>query len=72
MSDENTSFITIFLQYAKTEFYDDIFKYWEKVVSEFYQVGRTEVLTKSRSDGSIVSVKVRMDQRAVIYGRVSD
>ncbi|TNV84725.1 hypothetical protein FGO68_gene11045 [Halteria grandinella] len=64
----------IVISSVSTEFQDNIFAYWEQQKFSFFKVSSAPNSSrkKSTSDIQIVQVKIRMDQKRVIYGRVAD
>jgi hypothetical protein len=59
---------------AKSELIDHYFKYWEKLKTYFFMIDR--VITSSQALNHqtrvMASVKVSLDSREIIYGRVAD
>jgi hypothetical protein len=63
------------LQDAHTELFDEFFKIWSKVETHFVQVEKAKHTWYRHRPGAkrvMASVKVRLDPKTVIYGRVAD
>lgn len=65
----------MFLQTAKTELLDHIFKYWEKTSYKFVEVNdvkRNQYKHIPSKDKVLGTVKLRLSSKSVVYGRVAD
>lgn len=59
---------------AETHLLDHYFEYWMKAISHFYTIENVQSRSVPLNPASKVlsSVKVRLDQKEIIYGRVAD
>lgn len=67
--------LTILLEDANTELFDEYFRFWNKNTEHFVQVEnvkQTWYNQKSQGPRTLVSLKIRLDPRYVIYTRVAD
>ena len=75
LSSDFESLSTIQIAPGKTELIDNMFKYWEKVSYKFAHVNnvKTKKLNHySSNDNIVASVKILLDRKMVIYGRVAN
>ena len=65
----------LFLQTAKSELIDHIFKYWEKISYKFVEIvdfRNNEYLHMPGNDKILGTVRVRLSSKSAIYGRVAE
>ena len=65
----------MFISPGKTELLDDFFKYWEKISYKFARVQNVvnnRLQHYSSNDNIISSIKIELDRKMFIYGRVGN
>lgn len=75
LSPDYESETTIEISPGKTELIDDFFKYWEKISYKFahvHNVIEKRLQHYPSNDNIVASVKIALDRKMFVYGRVAD